>query len=55
MNVRFDMKCIVGFTFLLLSFTVYAACTTTTIMTGQGMTICTSCCDANGNCRITCI
>lgn len=49
------MKYIIGFTLLLLSVTVYAACTTTTIMTGQGMTICTSCCDANGNCTITCI
>jgi hypothetical protein len=49
------MKYILGFTFLLLSVTVYAACTTTTVMTGQGITVCTTCCDDNGNCRITCV
>jgi hypothetical protein len=36
--------------------TVYAGCTTTTLIMGDGMPkICTTCCDANNNCNVICI
>ena len=41
---------------LTLATNVYAACTTTTLLTPDGKyMVCTTCCDGNGNCQVTCV
>lgn len=43
-------------TSLPLAFNVYAACTTTTVLTPDGKyVVCNTCCDANNNCNVVCI
>lgn len=43
-------------TTLALATNVYAACTTTTLLTPDGKyMVCTTCCDSNGNCQVTCV
>lgn len=38
-----------------ISASAYAfACTTYTIMTPNGIATCTKCCDADGNCNVSC-
>jgi hypothetical protein len=49
-------KFIVGLVGVAFTFTVYAGCTTTTLIMGDGMPkICTTCCDANNNCNVICV
>lgn len=41
---------------LALASNVYAACTTTTVLTPEGKFVyCTTCCDSNNNCNVVCI
>lgn len=47
-------KLIVAVWLTLSASAVFAACTTNTIMQGGRMVVCTSCCDAYGNCNTTC-
>lgn len=49
-------KIIVGVVGLTLAVAAYAACSTTTVIRGDGMPlICTTCCDANNNCNVICV
>jgi len=42
-------------TVAILSGAAYAACTTSTVIQPDGrVTVCSTCCDANGNCNVVC-
>lgn len=41
---------------LALATNVYAACTTTTVLTPDNKyVVCTTCCDSYNNCQVTCV
>lgn len=47
-------KFIIGVMLSVTALSVYARCTTQTVSQGGRMVVCTSCCDAYGNCNTTC-
>ena len=49
-------KLLVMIATLALATNVYAACTTTTVLTPDGKyVVCTTCCDASNNCNVICV
>ena len=50
---KFIIGCVLS---VVLGSAAYAACSTTTVIRGDGMPlICTTCCDANNNCNVICV
>lgn len=47
-------KVLLAVSLLLVASTVYAACTTHTLMSGGKILTCQQCCDSRGNCTTTC-